>query len=980
MNKDYTNEFYTSQDPPLQPSFHNPPGQNQIFAEEFQKFEVIRTALHRGGSFSYFWYCSEERKAKILKNGRSSYTETKHKRTVWYPSQTTTALKFQNGENAYFCVHPTNKAGNRYQRAKNQSKKDEPVVQVANCLFAEFDAKDFYEPFFALSRAYKDHLKRGALPWDFDASGSEEMRRIGMNAAWEHIHRLGLKPTVIINSGGGFHAYFLFNETHVISDQTRGPFCKLQARFVKAIGSDDGAKDLARVLRVPGSINFKGYYECPLPVTVVSSNEAITYSIGELENFIQEFEVPLFTGAYLNESKDHPPAKEKDPPKPRTKRVKTSKKGTGSHADRQKAACALKRLSQARCDSYDGWLKVGMALYHAFGGAEWARKEWDHWSKQSRSYDEGATEAKWPTFAKEGNTLSLGSLILWANEDDPLHSDFESFFTFEELKAKIKEGRHPDSEHDLSMMIDSWTDSAANLTGREVNQLCKLLKKAKVTGKTIDYWRADIKEVREERSKRPDPNLSRSSVTPSVPPDTGGIDLLAFEINDAGSAEAFIALHGEKFRHVEEWGWLYYTGTHWEKRGGDKHLFETMKEVLRARIGAALNRISDEDKLRKYLTRCAPTTKNVKACLTQLRHAIVLDAHPDTFDSHKFLLNTQNGVLNLTSGQLLQHSPSLYMTFCLEIAYNPHADQSLIITFLQGLGLSDKVIVYLQEAAGYTLTGSTREECLFYIYGPTRSGKGTFMAALRSLLGNDLSAEIKFEILTGDKRNDADAQNFALAPLKPCRFIVASESGKYSTLNEAKIKQLTGGDSVYCAFKGKTHFNYTPQFKIWLTSNHSPKADVDDDAIWKSRLKLIEFPNSFLGQEDKGLKDMLMNDPAYQEALLAWAAEGAFKWYHSPNGLVVPDEVRAATEKARTELDNIQQWLDECTESKPETRTPNSKLYQSYETWCDDNGVSPKKKRAFGRAMKAKGYTSDKWWTGLKTVRGFIGLSLIYFV
>jgi len=193
-------------------------------------------------------------------------------------------------------------------------------------------------------------------------------------------------------------------------------------------------------------------------------------------------------------------------------------------------------------------------------------------------------------------------------------------------------------------------------------------------------------------------------------------------------------------------------------------------------------------------------------------------------------------------------------TFCLDVAYNPNANVALIEHFLTSLGLNDHMIDYLQEAAGYTLTGDTAEECMFYIQGPPRSGKGTFTNALRRLLKEPLSAEISINTLATSK-HDSDKQNFALAPLRPCRMVIASESGKYSKLTTHKIKQITGGDSIHCAFKGKDFFNYRPQFKIWITSNNPPRPDdVEDDAFWDSRLKLIIFPISFVGREDKGLK------------------------------------------------------------------------------------------------------------------------------
>jgi putative DNA primase/helicase len=45
------------------------------------------------------------------------------------------------------------------------------------------------------------------------------------------------------------------------------------------------------------------------------------------------------------------------------------------------------------------------------------------------------------------------------------------------------------------------------------------------------------------------------------------------------------------------------------------------------------------------------------------------------------------------------------------------------------------LIGFLQRAIGYALTGSTREQCMFILHGPTKTGKSTFLATLRALLG-----------------------------------------------------------------------------------------------------------------------------------------------------------------------------------------------------------------------------------------------------
>jgi len=951
--------------------------ENLTQAYQYDQFIAMLAQLHAGGSWSYLWHCSEERKGRTLKSGKLSYTEAKSKKTIWFPIGQVPTLSFNEGMNVYFGVHPANKSGKPYQRALKNSSKDVPVVKLANCLFAEFDAKDFSQPLMDVSKSYKQCLKDGQSPFDFDARGTEHLRRHGMNAAWRHIQQIGIKPTYMVNSGGGFHAYFLFNEPYEINDQTREEFERLQAQFVSAVGSDDGAKDLARVLRVPGTINFKGYYEDQRMVFVIPDENRAYHDLDDIRAFVtqKEAQSTLFNPATTTSQSLKPKS---------TKATTTDENSPNA----QKAGQALKRLSKSRGDSYNGWLNVGMALYHEFGGANWARMMWDNWSQQSDTYEAGATEAKWETFQKDESDrkLGLGSLILWANSDDPKGQKApKKLVGLDALLARINA---IDSALELTDKIDDMVDLALELTSRELTKACKAMRKKGVKSADTSQWRRDVKEAKAEAKEQEEACPAQINgytglgsiikwANDDAPSEQAPkhVNMLVFEVNDAGNADAFREAYGHIFRHVTEWGWLTYNGVCWERRDADKRLFILTKEVLRRRVEAVL-RLGDEDKLKSYLRNCAPTTKNVNAALTQIKHDLDLSGHPDKFDSHDFLINVANGVFDIRAGTLTPHDPTLMITSCLRTEYNPNADTSLITNFLSKLGLSSNVISYLQQATGYTLTGSTREECLFFIYGPTRSGKGSFIGALKSLMGSTLAAEISFDTLTGGKRDNADAQNFALAPLKPCRLVIASESGRYSTLNEAKVKQITGGDSIYCAFKGKTHFNYKPDFKVWLISNHPPKADVNDDAIWKSRLKLIEFPNSFLGQEDKGLKDALMNDKEYQEALLLWALRGAYKWYHSTRGLEAPPEVVEATQAARDQLDYVRQWLDECTEDDADARVTNAVLYASYETWCDENGVNAKKKRSFSRDMSSKGYKKEIWKFNNKTVRGFCRLNV----
>ena len=197
------------------------------------------------------------------------------------------------------------------------------------------------------------------------------------------------------------------------------------------------------------------------------------------------------------------------------------------------------------------------------------------------------------------------------------------------------------------------------------------------------------------------------------------------------------------------------------------------------------------------------------------------------------------------------------------------------------VGGGPAVIDYLQMAVGYSLTGHTSEECLWYVFGPSRSGKGIFTEVMLALLGSPLAIEVDFATFTA--KREGDTQNFDLAPLKPTRLVITSKSNRYEVLNAGKIKQLTGGNYVRAAYKHRDLFTYRPQFKAWLVSNQPVNADVDDDALWY-RVKVLEFPNGHAGQEDKTLKPRMKAADTLR-GVLRWAVEGAKRWYAAPTGL-----------------------------------------------------------------------------------------------
>ena len=347
--------------------------------------------------------------------------------------------------------------------------------------------------------------------------------------------------------------------------------------------------------------------------------------------------------------------------------------------------------------------------------------------------------------------------------------------------------------------------------------------------------------------------------------------------------------------------------------------------------------------------------KRVNGCINRFK--TLVNVSIEEFDNDPDVLNCKNGVVNLQTKELQPHSREQRFTYCVPVAYRPEAFFQEWPDYLVGVvGGGQVVINYLQMALGYSLTGHTREEVLFYLFGPPRSGKGTLAEIFMRLLPDPISTMVDFNSFTA--KREGDVSNFDLAPLKPSRMIFASESNRSQSLNPAKIKQLTGGDQVRACFKHKDFFSYRPQFKVWMMSNHSVNGDPEDDALW-GRVRVIEFPNSFLGSEDKTKKERL-KQPDALEAILAWGIDGAMKWYAlGASGLQAPETITDLTQKHRDELDYVQQWIDESCEEYEGVWSASEEVAKSYTTWCKNNNVTYiKNPKELSQSLKAKGFVT----------------------
>jgi putative DNA primase/helicase len=336
---------------------------------------------------------------------------------------------------------------------------------------------------------------------------------------------------------------------------------------------------------------------------------------------------------------------------------------------------------------------------------------------------------------------------------------------------------------------------------------------------------------------------------------------------------------------------------------------------------------------------------------------------PKEFDTPDWLLNLENGILDLKTGVLLPHDPELLLTKLAPVTFDPSAQCPQWLAFLDRImGGNADLIAFLQRIVGYTLTGDTSAQCLFFLHGGGANGKSTFLEVIRSLMG-DYAKSADFTTFLS-KKNDGPRND--VAALKGARFVTAVECEEGKQLAESVVKQLSGGDVITARFLFGEFFEYQPNFKIWLAANNKPKITRDDYAIWR-RIHLFPFVVTIPEAErDPILKDKLKTE---LPGILLWALKGCLAWQKS--GLQVPKEVQAATAAYKAEMDNVEQFLGECCVINPAAKVSVSSLYSQYEGWCYDNGEIRLDKKAFGKKVFERGFTKDKgtkgyfYWHGI---------------
>ena len=420
-------------------------------------------------------------------------------------------------------------------------------------------------------------------------------------------------------------------------------------------------------------------------------------------------------------------------------------------------------------------------------------------------------------------------------------------------------------------------------------------------------------------------------------------------LTELGFARRLVDKHGEHLRYVVPWNrWLVWNGANWAP-DVDGHVQRCMKVIAREVHTSLIRGKAEADMIRA--AKRAESSSGVKGALTLAATEPEIAITPDLLDAHPYLLNCRNGVVDLQTGELLEHDPALLLTKMAGAPYEPDAEDAVFAKFLERIQPGEDMRLFIRRLLGLSLEGKVTAHILPIFYGDGANGKSTLTDAVMNALG-DYADAADPDLL---RARTFDAHPTGVADLFGLRLALLHETDSGHRLAEGTVKRLTGGDRLKARRMREDFWSFEPSHTFVMLTNHKPLVGGTDEGIWR-RLRLVPFEVIIPGEErDEDLGEKLVGEAG---AILAWLVAGYLDW--RKDGLAEPEKVTEATQAYRTESDPLGRFLGERCLCMPALHVGSTELFGIYDKWCAAEREDPGTPKAFADAMKLKGFESCK--------------------
>lgn len=505
-----------------------------------------------------------------------------------------------------------------------------------------------------------------------------------------------------------------------------------------------------------------------------------------------------------------------------------------------------------------------------------------------------------------------------------------------------------------TQLIDAWSPDTKTGTLSKIKNRLKqpnistLLYFAKISGMNTSKFFANAKSNTVVTSS----GDIQSSGSLKIEPNALMKKLIFLPYTDMGNAERFVARFGDKFRFNSTNSSFYiYNGRFWERDTISK-IYKFVKQTIRAIVDEAPYANQDY-KVQEALKKHAKTSESrgkIESLLALARQEEKISCKQDDFDKDLYLFNCENMVYDLRKNEAYPHKPEMMLSKCAPVVFDPNADCYAFEAFIDDIFDGDyEVIRFVQRALGLSLCAAHLEEALFFAFGSGKNGKSVFFKVIEMIFGDYYQNAPAGMLLQNRFQKDNPTD---VARLPNARFVIASELPENGFLNESKVKDLTGGDTITARFLYNDEFSFKPTHTLWIFGNHKPKIRGTDNGIWR-RINLIPFTVTISEEKRRPQAELLADFELEKSGILNWILKG---WQdYQQNGLNPPDAVMKATEDYRNEEDKLGDFIQESCKLGVEYKIDAKSLYTFYCDYCKKNEEFAMKKAQFKNALLNKG-------------------------
>ena len=450
------------------------------------------------------------------------------------------------------------------------------------------------------------------------------------------------------------------------------------------------------------------------------------------------------------------------------------------------------------------------------------------------------------------------------------------------------------------------------------------------------------------------------------------------ERTELANARHFCAEAKFQLRWCGEWEkWLAWDGRRWEDDHQSRplriakrvagHVWDDYLKIVSPKFpGDEPKRFRDGQKFAQRSSSAGMISAMPRLVKDELP-VLVRDLDPNIW-----LLNVLNGVVDMKTGRLHPHHQQNNITKLSHVVYDEDAHcprwEQFLAEIFEG---HEDCIPFLRRFIGYCLTGNVKEQQFPVFWGSGSNGKSTFMNIIQEIFGGDYSCQQPATMLM-NRKNEVHPSE--LATMYGKRLAIMSETSEHGTLDEAKVKTLTGGEPISCRRMGEDWWQYNPEMKLVLVTNHKPTIFGQDHAIWR-RVLLVPFLQTFGDDVEAGHKpkdpDLMDKLEGEYSGILNWMIQGCREW--QAGGLQVPESITTATDEYRQQQDVIGQWFADCCHVNPDlsdVRVRVTAVNESFEFWQKNTGAAPigvrKRKLWLEHAGFQQLKSSHMYWVGFQ--------------